>query len=86
MASIAQGPTSVSVDASSTAFFYYSSGVITAGCTTWVNHAVNAVGYGTTEDGIDYYLVRNSWGESWGDNGYVKIKRGPDGEWGTCGI
>jgi cathepsin H len=46
-----------------------------------VNHAVLAVGYGT-EGGLDYWLVKNSWGTSWGDNGYFKIQRGVN----MCGV
>jgi hypothetical protein len=45
------------------------------------------VGYGT-ENGEDYYLVKNSWGTSWGDEGYIKLGRGPQynaGD-GQCGI
>jgi len=44
-------------------------------------HAIKIVGYGV-EDGTEYWLVMNSWNDSWGDNGYFKIKRGAD----ECGI
>ncbi len=40
------------------------------------------VGYGTTQEGIDYWLVRNSWSKLWGEDGYFKVERGP----GDCGI
>ena len=48
-----------------------------------MDHAVVAVGY-STESGTPYFLVRNSWGSSWGDAGYVKIAQA-DGK-GACGI
>ena len=53
-------------------------------CGTNTDHAITAVGYGT-ENGEEYYLVRNSWGASWGDKGYIKIAA-VDGGPGICGI
>ena len=86
MAALAKGPVSVTVDADSLQFRQYTSGVITSDdCGTALDHAITAVGYGTDEDGQDYYLVRNSWGKAWGDNGYLKIGRNGDG-YGICGI
>ena len=86
MAALAQGPVSVTVDADSTQFRNYKSGVITSSdCGTKLDHAITAVGYGTDEDGNDFYMVRNSWGTVYGDNGYLKIGRNGDG-YGICGI
>ena len=86
LAALALGPVSVTVDADSTAFRNYSSGVVTGtDCGTSLDHAIVAVGYGT-EDGEDYYLVRNSWGTGYGDKGYIKIGRGGEDSWGVCGI
>merc|ERR1712168_1130369 len=50
-------------------------------CIWTLNHEVTVIGYGH-ESGKDYWLVKNSWGHRWGDNGYIKIKRGS----GHCGI
>ena len=50
-------------------------------CRWHVNHAVLVVGYGT-ENGKDYWLIKNSWGTHWGDEAYMKIRRGV----GLCGI
>jgi cathepsin L len=83
-AAIAIGPTSVTVEADSMVFQQYKSGILNSvDCGTQLNHAVTAVGYGT-DNGQQYYLVRNSWGASWGDQGYIKIAA-VEGL-GICGI
>jgi len=85
MASIQAGPTSVAIEADKSAFQMYTGGILNStACGTSLDHGVLAVGYGT-ENGQAYYLVKNSWGSSWGDNGYVKIANNGDGA-GICGI
>lgn len=51
-------------------------------CHADLDHAVLVSGYGTTEEGHDYWLVKNTWSSLWGDKGYIKIARGPK----DCGI
>jgi cathepsin L len=86
-AAVALGPVSIAIEADTRIFQSYSSGVITSEtCGTNLDHGVLIVGYGS-EDGIDYWLVKNSWSASWGDEGYVKIKRTDDvNDAGICGI
>ena len=83
---IVQQPVSVAVEADQSVFQFYSGGVMDSACGTQLDHGVLAVGYGTL-GGKDYYLVKNSWGSAWGDNGYILLGRGakfnPSGQ---CGI
>ena len=84
---VSKGPVSVAIQADTKTFQFYSSGIISGdACGTQLDHGVLVVGYGE-EDGEKYWLVKNSWGTSWGDAGYVKIERtDSDNTLGTCGI
>lgn len=87
MYSLTINPVSISIDASGRNFQLYKSGVLTSECGIKLDHGVLAVGYGS-ENGFNYYLVKNSWGTSWGEGGYIKLGRGPqynDGS-GQCGM
>jgi len=80
-------PVSVAVEADQNSFQFYTSGVMTAACGTALDHGVLAVGYGTDATGGDYYTVKNSWGATWGYNGYILLGRGTKfPNQGQCGI
>ncbi|OMO92542.1 hypothetical protein COLO4_17499 [Corchorus olitorius] len=83
---VSNQPVTVSIEASGLEFRHYQSGVLNGYCGTNLDHAVTVVGFGTSEDGIDYWLVKNSWGQDWGENGYIKMQRNVDAEEGLCGI
>merc|ERR1712178_310176 len=71
------GPVSVAIEADQMSFQMYSGGVLSSGCGTNLDHGVLAVGYDS-----DYWLVKNSWGASWGENGYLKISNSNN----QCGV
>ncbi|KAL1556002.1 cathepsin L [Salvia divinorum] len=83
---VANQPVSVVIDAGGSWFRFHSSGVFTGECGTQMNHAVTVVGYGESSEGMKYWLVKNSWGAEWGENGYVRIQRQIGNMEGLCGI
>lgn len=84
-AAVAKQPVSVAIEADQSAFQFYSSGVFDSTCGTSVDHGVLVVGYGS-DDGSDYWKVKNSWGTTWGEDGYIRMARNVDSSKGQCGI
>lgn len=64
------GPVGHYIVANCSTFQLYSSGIYNTNCIGNVDHAVMSIGYNN-----DYYIIRNSWGSSWGQNGYMNMKR-----------
>lgn len=88
MSAVQLGPVAAGIEANQPCFQSYHSGVVTGTCDSDLNHGIAVVGYGTDSDlKLDYWLVKNSWGPSWGEDGYVRLQRGKHG-WsaGECGI
>ena len=87
MSALALNPVSVAIEADQKEFQLYKSGVFTGACGTNLDHGVLAVGYGS-ENGLEYYKVKNSWSTTWGDKGYIRLAKGSsyNGGKGQCGI
>merc|ERR1712187_667594 len=77
---LSQQPVSVTVNAGQLQL--YANGVVTGNCRGQINHAVIAVGYGT--DGQDYFKIRNSWGTSWGEQGYIRLAQDGGSQGTAC--
>jgi C1A family cysteine protease len=86
---VAQLPVSVAIQADQFEFQFYKSGIFTGNCgnpsSYQLDHGVLAVGYGT-DNGQDYWIVKNSWGATWGDKGYIRLARNVEEKQGKCGI
>jgi hypothetical protein len=86
LAAVARQPIAIAIQANQLSFQLYSGGVLTDDCGTDLDHGVLVVGYGA-DNGTDYWLVKNSWGPNWGEDGYIKIARNmTDGSPGQCGV
>ena len=81
---VTRGVCDVAIDAGQYSFQLYSSGIYDESrCSSYnLNHAVGCVGYGT-ESGVDYWIIRNSWGPSWGEDGYIRMSRNKNNQ---CGV
>ncbi|GMI87735.1 cysteine endopeptidase 1 [Hibiscus trionum] len=86
MKAVAKQPVSIAIDAGGKDFQFYSEGVFTGDCGTELNHGVAVVGYGATHNGTKYWIVKNSWGEDWGEKGYIRMQRDVDAREGLCGL
>lgn len=84
---VAEGPVSVAIEADQASFQHYSGGIMSARCGKRLDHGVLAVGYGA-DSGTKFWKVKNSWGASWGDKGYIKLCRECNKNFkaGQCGI
>ncbi|KAI9120088.1 hypothetical protein K1719_009057 [Acacia pycnantha] len=82
---VANHPVSVAIETSGSDFQFYESGIFTGSCGTELDHGVTVVGYGVNDD-TEYWLVKNSWGTEWGEEGYIRMQRNVDAQEGLCGI
>jgi len=78
------GPVSIAIEADQQVFQFYSGGVLDdESCGMQLDHGVLVVGYGTDSTlGADYWIVKNSWGNAWGESGYIRMVRGKN----ECGM
>merc|ERR1711862_548604 len=74
MSALNSGAVSVAIEADQSSFQLYRGGVFTGSCGTNLDHGVLVVGYGSDSTG-DFWKVKNSWGPSWGEAGYIRLCR-----------
>lgn len=86
-AAVQKGPVSVAIEADKMVFQLYTGGVInSSSCGTNLDHGVLVVGYGTDAKLGDYWTLKNSWGTSWGEDGFFRLARSSKSGAGICGL
>ncbi|KAJ4765007.1 Cysteine protease [Rhynchospora pubera] len=75
MYAVAMQPVSVLLEATSTSFQFYNGGIYSGPCGNTLNHAVTIIGYGVASNGMKYWIIKNSWGSTWGVGGYMYIQK-----------
>ena len=83
---VSNQPVSVAIQANTLNFQLYSGGVFDdEKCGTQLDHGVLVAGYGSTDEGQEYWIMKNSWGSEWGEEGFMKMAMGVKPS-GICGI
>ncbi|KAF9596257.1 hypothetical protein IFM89_008420 [Coptis chinensis] len=83
---VAKQPVALSIYIKRGALTFYKSGIFTGPCGSDSIHSMTIVGYGV-DNGIKYWIVKNSWGADWGEDGYIRMERNvADTKYGLCGI
>nr|WCD24708.1 Tyr p 1 allergen [Tyrophagus putrescentiae] len=74
---VTYGPGTVDIHGTSDTFRFYKGGIMrnVMPNSAYTNHIVVVVGYGTDSSGVDYWIIRNSWGKTWGEHGYGRLER-----------
>jgi C1A family cysteine protease len=83
---VSQQPVTVAIAANTTDFDGYRGGIFKGPCSPTLTHAMLVVGYNTTDDGVDFWILKNSWGKYWGEAGYMRLLRGDEANGGVCGV
>ncbi|KAF7105391.1 hypothetical protein CFC21_106204 [Triticum aestivum] len=88
MNAVANRPVAVAISVDGKHFHHFKLGIYNGPCGDGkLNHAVTVVGYGQQkQNGAKYWIVKNSWGGTWGDKGFMQMKRGTKNPSGQCGI
>ena len=90
MAALSMQPISVAIQANQFVFQFYKEGVLSddsCGKSAQLDHGVLAVGYGNdNESGEPFFMIKNSWGDKWGENGYIRFSRKSKNQYGMCGV